>query len=435
MASVVFPSKELLETSGYAAICHVPFIISSETHYLREPSRYLRERALLEWPPLEMDIGDRVAYPTVTTLRNSAEKLKNFLEWCEDGGFDWRYVEYTNHLILGYQRAMAQGTWSRDKTPLSPRTINQRVSEATLYLKWAADRGLRPAFYVAEGTSSRKVSTGNHTRSGQTIHVSSRIGRAPERPTSLAIPTPQAVGRWLGAVYTQRGYVKGLCAELIIATAIRLRECIEWRADTLPSNPAEWLVIGDKVQVDIQYGTKGRKAAPDSIIGPRRRISIPLALAQKLHAYRMGLRLVQHQRWIRAGTTKAEQRTRMQSAAPQRLFLGERSNRPFTPRMLRHAWSGVPLPVAGWCPHLGRHYWACTTLLDQLQRRVASLGKTLSDVPGDWITGMGQSELSILIRPQLGHLDEATSLLYLQWLRNAANCLFGPLDYLEFLET
>lgn len=111
MAFVVFPDKVKLEATGYAAVSHVPFMLSSDERYLSEASRYLRERALLEWPPLDQSVGPEhfgytVPYPTITTLRNIADRLKNFLEWCENAQVDWRLVEYTQHLILGYQRSM-----------------------------------------------------------------------------------------------------------------------------------------------------------------------------------------------------------------------------------------------------------------------------------------------------------------------------------------
>jgi len=434
MSFLIFPDPDFVETSGYASVAHVPFLIGSDGTYLREPNRYLRERALLEWMPASDERNKfSLPYPTVTTLKNIGDKLKNFLEWCQFRNLDWRDIKYTEHLILGYQRDMDKGKWSVSRTALSPRTINQRVSEATTYLRWAAERGERPPLYIPARDTKRKISSATQT-SSRRFTSRTRGGKAPERITPLHLPTPEQVGKWLSAVYSQRGYVKGLCCELIVSTAIRLRECIEWRTDTLPENPADWHVIDDNVQVTIKYGTKGHKASPDSIIGPSRPISIPLRMAMKLHEYRAGRRLVQQTRWARSGGTKEIRDIRRKHPSGSQLFLGEHSNCPFSSRMLRYAWSGAPLPFKGWSPHVGRHYWACTTLLDLLQQRVASLGKALNDVPGDWLTGTAQSDLVMVVRPQLGHIDPETTLLYLAWLRKSATVQYTALSYVDFLE-
>ncbi len=71
--------------------CAGPLRLASR--YCRAYNRYLRERALLEWHP-----GAGSDVPRVRTLKNIADSLCNFVQWCEQQGTSWQEVTYAGVL-------------------------------------------------------------------------------------------------------------------------------------------------------------------------------------------------------------------------------------------------------------------------------------------------------------------------------------------------
>lgn len=424
---VLFPDPELMCERGFQSIAHVPFVLDDDGKYLDEPSRYLRERALLEWLPEQAFSGAaaqprrRLSYPTVDSLRSMGDRLKNFLEWCASKKLDWRYADYTRHVVGAYQTAMSTGDWSRYGEPLAGKTINARASEATLFLSWAEQTGLRAKdaapFRVPTWRSKRKTSS-KPLKFNADTGVLTRAGEVPERPPLFVLPTPEQVGTWLRRVYVTRGQVKGLCCELILETGIRNRECVRWRADYLPSDRDQWHVRGGKVVICLRAGTKGRRASPSAIDGPARWIALPIGLAERLHSYRQNERSSQHARWVRAAKNPEERARRQRQGSPPELFLGERSNRPFSTRMLRRAWSETPSDIEGWRPHLGRHYFACHKLIDITLKKIRAAGRELGQLNSDWLMGSLLSDITTVLRPQLGHVSDSTTNDYLAWLQD-----------------
>jgi hypothetical protein len=170
VAKVFHPDAARLEAIGFKSVAHVPVLFDGKQHYSREYNRYLRERALLEWHPSGEDAAD---YPSPGTLRNIAHLLKNWIEWSEASSIAFAAATYGD--VLKYQRDQESGRWSSEGKKLNPRTANARADEVTNFLKWAAEKALRPRFKVKHFQARVGQMGGRPART-----VLSRAGRAKE---------------------------------------------------------------------------------------------------------------------------------------------------------------------------------------------------------------------------------------------------------------
>ncbi|MDH2052323.1 hypothetical protein [Achromobacter marplatensis] len=434
---VLFPDADEMDAAGYASLRHVPFFLNDDLSYPEDVNRYIRERALLEWRFTDAFPEDQVptlrralSYPTTASLRTLAERLKNFLHWCDWRGKDWKTISFLDDIVNGYQLDMLTGRWSAQAQRLRAETINRRVSETVLFLAWTAKRGLREAplsiphlrhwASYGEGYSHRPLS----------------LPKVHDVLRQFELPKPAIVAAWMKDVTALKGPVKALCCELVLETGIRIEECVQWRADTLPHDRRNWNVRGDTVRVQICAGTKGRRHRPDDVNGPPRWISLPITLAEKLDRYRKETRNSQHARWIRSSSTSQERSDRRSTKIPDRLFLGETSNRPFSARMLRSAWTGVPTSPPGWSPHKGRHYFACMRLLTLTNARFELAGTSSRHFNSDWLVGSLTNDIEISLKPALGHISPHTTNKYIQWIQDwyEAQDTKGPLRWQEYLD-
>jgi integrase len=437
MAIYIFwPDSQDLTTRGFGRVAHVPCFFDSEWKYQREPSTYLIERALLDWTPTGKGKKGTQRKPARVSLQTYAESLSNFLEWAERRGVDWRSAEYTRHVLEGYQRDMAQGSWSTKGTGLSASTINARVQEACNFMSWAALRGLRTDFFVPTTTQQIPTQSAVNSHGHRAEEVEVRVGRARPDPKTLRLPTVEETKKWMAAVLTKRGKTKALMIELILKTGIRREEAAAWRTDTLPENKESWHVIGDQVEATIRFGTKGEDLGDDNgdKKGPARTIWMPLELAEKLHEYRRGARLAARAKWARLAPNKDEQRKRAKQVSPH-LFISDSTGERITAKTLYEAWTGVGhLPFPGWSPHPGRHYWACMTLLRLAKKRADALAAKVEKLPTDWLTSNTLSDIQQVITPQLGHIDKKTTDIYIQWVRRLFSSGETQLQYSDYLD-
>lgn len=420
---LMWPEKEQMLEAGFQDLSGVPFVLRDDWSYHDEASWFIRDRALLAYKPGLDSIAAQASgkYPTRKSLEAFGRSVINFLEWCEARHVRWQDVEFTSHLINGYQAEMMRGSWSSSGNKLNPNTVNGRVSEALHFLDWAGQRGLREHFQVLTVTKNIVVPTHRNTHGHQAMQKEVRAGRVRPNPSTLRLPTDEEVKAWHRSVTIESGFTKGLMCEVILKTAIRREEVSQWRVDTLPIDRADWQVRGDNVTVAIMYGTKGGKDEDEEGLeyGPSRSITFPLSLAERLAHYREFVRPVNWSKYVRAAKTDVERRERRRNQ-PKRLFLSDAIGRPVTASRLYEAWvhaSRCPFP--GWSPHGGRHYWACKTLIKAIERhRLAVEGSAgeLSALSPTWITGCATDTLMLEIRPQLGHIDLATTEMYIQWV-------------------
>lgn len=425
---VAYASPEFITQAGFEKVAHLPFIFDSQLAYHRHGSQFLIDRGLGTWDPRNRGIDQNPHPPTTKSMKNYADRLANFLEWCEIRSLDPVTADYKRDLIGRYQKEMLKGIWSRDNKALSERTINVRVDTAADYLSWMADKALRTPFFIPKITRSITTSNPKSSRGHQSKESEVREGKLREAEGHLTLPEDAVIAAWLNRLYTKEGSgsTVGLIAELVLETGIRREEAASWRLDTLPIERDKWRIVNPLSEVDnqavvviLRYGTKGREYGHDhgDKIGPSGEILVPLPMALKLHHYREKVRPKALGIAIRKGTTLAEQR-RIQAEAVH-LFLKPASGKRYTGKNIHDAWCSVEHP-SGWSPHLGRHYWACTTLWRKLQVHLRFLEEALKAEIGDDVLGSIRSNaLSIIrieIQPQLRHASEQTTLLYLRWI-------------------
>lgn len=403
---LLWPDQDKLQTLGFGSVKDVPAVFDSRWKYEPVVSRYLREKAKLEMPPAL----PRNRYPSPKTLQTFGQSICNFLEWCEARKVDWMTATYTSHLIDGYQGDMLKGVWAKDGKPLAAATVNLRITVSIEYLQWAALRGLRGPFRVP--SVLKRIQADRHMSSRAHMQVEARAGAVRKNPQMLRIPTDPELRTWLGEVSVRAGSTKALMVDTVLATGVRREEISQWQTDTLPVEREAWMVRGEYVTVLLTHGTKGRKhhGMAGCLMGPSRHIDIPLSLANRLAAYREYERPKLMRNFVKAAASTKERRERM-AIAKGRLFLSDYSGAPISAQSIYRAWTTAEkLPFKGWTVHCGRHYYACKTLLDRLSR-VLRMGGNHQD-----LVASAQDIISLVIQPQLGHVDAATTQVYFTWI-------------------
>lgn len=412
---LVWPDTERLTEEGFGNVADIPVVFDANWSYQTLPSLYLRERALCNYRPRNAKMS--VLELTERSNQVFGESICNFLEWCELHSKDWRTLDYKNGILKGYQAALSAGTFSANQRGLAPSTANGRAQEACNFLDWAYIRGFREEFRVITKTvpltsSNPELSHGHRQRFAEV-----RVGAVRPNPRSLHMPSKSDVSIWLESVGIEKGYTKCLMAELILRTAIRREEAVQWRTFTLPK-PEEWIVKGGEISVTIEYGAKGKKRKNErgDIVGPARTVMIPVDLAERLHKYQETKRLKFFSIYVKSAKTSQERDARRKNE-PEQLFLSDYTGLPISAQTLYDAWTEASrLPYKGWSPHLGRHYWACNELLIEAKKHFDFLSKyDRSQIPLDWIKGNVCDVITLRIQPQLGHIDKETTERYIAW--------------------
>jgi hypothetical protein len=296
-----------------------------------------------------------------------------------------------------------------------------------------SDKGLRQSFTVPTETKSiptnQAGSFGRHDE--RTTEV--RSGKARTRKLGLRMPTDAEVKQWLNSVYRKFGYAKGLMAETVLVTAVRLEEVASWRVDTLPNDESLWQCANPeaprnqrKVLVTLKYGTKGPDYGDNhgDKIGPEQSIWIPLDLAERLQDYRRNVRNRALRRRIKSAKTVPEQMRRTKDTV--HLFLDERTGKRVTSKSLYHAWTGADVPFKGWSPHRGRDWWACSVLWRESKKHEALVALGLN-APAALLESTAISIVRLQVQPQLRHTDARTSMRYVDWF---THMLTAPLNIL-----
>ncbi len=403
-------------------------------------SRYLRDRSSLDHVPSEAGIPTLRSrrFPTAKSLKTYGEALTNFLDWCEARKLPWESVDYQTHLLDRYQVEMARGSWSASNHGLASSTINSRVAEACRFLSWAADRGLRPDFKVNYGSARVYLDSGTSVHGHKSTITKQRIGDVRKDPVTLRLPSDNEVALWHKSLRARHGLTKALVCELILKTGIRREEAAQWRLNTLPEDRSDWRVTGDAVTVLIRHGTKGPKSVDEfgDEVGPARSILLPLELANRLEEYRHTVRPRLRAKLVRAAPTMVERKMRMKEV-PKSLFLSDFDGRPVSASSIYSSWTETSnLPFKGWCPHQGRHYYACKTLLDSFGARMrAAKGTGISDMVRQGFHGTAMDILKIRIQPQLGHLSVEVTQAYLVWVQRALTLTSVSDEYEQSLDS
>jgi hypothetical protein len=418
MTFLVYPDAQAMRVAKLEAISHCPVLFKDDGREEEEVNWYIRDRAQGRFvrdrllTPLDQLVSGNKAL-TPKSVESVARAIENFLHWCEAHDCDWRGVRNAMALLSQYEADLASGAWSARGEPLAANTILMRVPEARGFLLWTVLRGMR------EESVDHPEAGGPSLLDLTTVTLSHRLpGKGSEsrpKPGRYRMPTPADVERWLEGVHARFGPSKALLCELVIRTGVRSQEALQWRTDYLSIDPEKWDVIGSNVMVEIRYGAKGPKWRDQfgDLYGPSRVICVPRDLAEKLHEYRLDGRAKARERGMRL-------RGESESPDPRRLFLSDFTGQPFGPRTFRQAWCEGPMqPFAGWSIHLGRHYWACWTILQCANRRAQAAALLRDRVPTDWLTANGMADIDLVVKPQLGHVYPETTRGYLVWLQHA----------------
>jgi integrase len=363
------PDAAALTALGYESVSHVPVLFGIDGRYEREINRYLRDCATLRWPDAadpnyRFLTGQRLNYPRVQSLEKTADSLVNFLKWLEYSKLNWREITFDPHLRT-YRRQQFEGEWSRDRQALSGPTIESRLRYVVDFLSWAVAHGLRERFVVPMTVYRKEIRSGD--RSVPAYRSGSRAaGAVRANPQNLRLPEPDELTKWVTDLDHHLDLEKTLVCRTILATAIRLREASLLPFDFIPMLRADWHVTNDGVQFLLTEGTKG---------GRSRYVTMPLAIAEELHRFRTGKRVKNLAKWIRnhPGETK-----------PRQLFLGSFDGTPFSRATIYKSWTSARI-FPGWSPHLGRHTWACYSLLDALQRENKSVERSPTSARMRWV--------------------------------------------------
>lgn len=411
-----------MSDAGFGLVAELPFIVDSRPGYHRLGSRYLIDRGLGVWNPVTRGKAPRPWRPTRRAMHNYAHWLVNFLEWAQAREVNLQSCCYIQHLQQGYQEEMLCGTWSVSGQGLRPSTVNYRVQQACDFLTWMSDKGLRDAFDVSTQNLRVRVDSATGPAGYRIKEVISRLGKVRQSKHRLRMPTDQEVIAWLSSVYKNSGEALGLACETILLTGLRLQETVSLRMDTLPDDRREWHftnpdapISDQQVLVRVSFGAKGPDYGLENgdKVGPERRILIPYVLAEKWDDYRCRKRNPALKLWINDAKSLAERKDRISGAV--HLFRNERTGARLTADNLYRAWKKAVLPFPNWSPHLGRDWWACKTLLREVERH-EYLRKYGHSVASELIESSGRTIIQMRIQPQLGHKQEGTCLIYLQWV-------------------
>jgi len=425
--TVNYTSRNGKFAEKYPALASFPFILDSSPKFHRLANAYLVERGLGLWGPNAREEGRSARIPSPQSLRTYAQWLANFLEWADLRGVDVLTCNYAMHVGGRYQTEMLKGLWSRDGEGLSPNTVNLRVSLACEFLTWMTDTGHRRSFQIPYSTATVKRGSATSSIGHLGFEIQVREGKARAKSRSLQMPTDEQVSIWLAGVYKTCGLTFGLMCETVLLTAMRREEVVSLHNDVLHEDGGQWLIVNpmappfdQQVRITIRYGTKGQyfgASEQGDKIGPERDILIPLSLAKKWHAYRRKERNTAFAQWM----LKAKGAARQSHAKKcVHLFLKESSGTKFTGPNLYDAWKTVGLPgdqKHRWSPHDGRHWWACSVLWREL-RNHSIVGQLSNETATAVLDSTALGIIRLQIQPQLGHVDEATTMLYLRWVRD-----------------
>jgi hypothetical protein len=410
MAFLLRRRPDELEELGLSRFADVPFLVLRDMSYPDEANRFLRERALGIWHPNRREAtayGELVAL-SANTIRSYANDLKSFITFTERRRLDWRSLTHAD-LLGTYDKAMSSGKLrSRGSKPLAAATINRRMAMAIEFMLWSGDKGLRSPFVVLSRRSAPSGSAGRHgrrTRSGGLIQ--GRIGLHRQHPARLRLPSKEELDLWLAEVLVRSGPTLYLAIRHILNTGCRLMETALVREWQVPD--PETIDLHRPARMEIFYGAKGGREIDDPELK-----GTPRSLRFK----RQHLVDLDRFRRLRRKRTLAVFKDRNPGEPlPPQLFLNERTGKPFTSQAIYRAWRNTATkPFPGWSPHLGRHTFACYTLLELLEEDAHRFQQAVQNLPRAYVVSRVEDLIRVYLRPVLGHVDEKTTELYLEWI-------------------
>lgn len=417
---------EYLQGTGYEHLIKIPYIVDGNVRYQRLANEYLIDRGMGVWSPeWERKRGHGTPL-SKKAIKDYALWLANFLEFADARGIDLYTCTYNQHIKGRYEGELVHGTWSRDGVGLAPATINAYTEQASCLLSWMAEKRKRETPFVVPTVSYvKRIGGAKHARGHRTRRVTVRSGKLRVPKRRLRMPRDHELRAWLDDVYGKREEAGGLICELVLMGALRRAEAVAFRVDTLPLDPKSWhrsnpsAAEDDQlILIELVYGTKGANTEENhgDTIGPPRFINIPLRLAWRLHHYREKVRPLHVQKWVeRVRGAKAQQERLDESVHMFVNPAGKRAGQRISYTQIYRFWREAACPYQGWHPHLGRDWWACSTLMREvtLNSQFAELG---GRIPSALFLAGALDVIRHTIQPQLGHKNVETCFIYLQWV-------------------
>ncbi|WP_197386312.1 hypothetical protein [Ralstonia pseudosolanacearum] len=139
---------------------------------------------------------------------------------------------------------------------------------------------------------------------------------------------------------------------------------------------------------------------------------IPLSLALRWDEYRRTARNQAFSQWMK-GVKGTARMTRARQCV--HLFLRDSDGARIKGTQLYSAWTGVELPIDGWSPHQGRHWWACSVLWRELKKH-EDIALVSNETIAALLESSAMSVIRLQIQPQLGHAHDSTTMIYLRWV-------------------
>lgn len=364
--------------------------------YERLPSRFLRETFEGRWE-MSFERSPRGRPLAVTSIIGMGDSLVNFLSWAAVHEIALSNAVYDD--ILVYQDDMQSGQWSRVGLPLGARTINARGSAGCSYLMWMSHIGARTAFVPT--LTATTVKARNGTTYKKTVRTGLKKAKRSQRER-VGLPRETWVDDWLAQVEHRRGKAKMLACRVIVDMGPRIAEVCGASVDCWPSM--------EKIQEAKRYGERQVDMVLEYTKGNNpRSVLIDLDFAEMVR------------KWIddeRPNLVDTYVR-RTKRSAPQAMFLSDALGYEGTPISKTRLYECFRLAVPGytgrWYPHKGRHYFTCVYLLKRVESSAALHGKTISEMPADWVRSQVASHWDTASE-LLGHSDPATTKIYAKWI-------------------
>jgi integrase len=348
-----------------------------------------------------------------------------FVRWCDRYNLDWHLIDYGDDLLETWQTGLLTGTLSTSGKKLANGTVNVLISEAVYFLTWSADRKYRPPFTVTLNSVRVKRSSGRKSHSAGLTQIQSRMGSLPETPDFKMLPTNNEIKTWLHEVHNLRGPVKRLACETIIRTGLRIKECAELQLTDIPEKVnGSWQrgkVLSQGLAVRIHRGNKGRKVSAGSLESVKpRTIYLPLDLAERIYQYIEEMRTTLILRGIDKIKDKAERNKKKREKKSTHLWIGETYGHPLSTGMLYKSWKNVPSCPVDWHPHAGREYFAVETMVQYAMDLCTA--RDVFQVSGvnqlGWIDALMSNQIKVILSPQMGHVSEETTNIYLRKMKH-----------------
>ena len=387
MAAVLFPDKDRLVEHGseFSVLSHIPIVLHPTGAVFTEATDYLRDRALMLWR------AGRKKSPSAGSVRQTAYNLTNFLDWCGEMDLDWRGIERGHDAspksLVGYARMMADGRWS-DAGPIARNTIEARLAIALDFLSYsaAAQRKWRAPFDAAPILGYGRVSSSDRR---------------------YAVPTRVEVAAWLDRLRGETHPSQWLMTQMIFEAGLRREEAVALRAHQIPEPSA--FSDGAYQHIEIIYGTKGGRDPSDpDRKGKARTVRVRTEFLERLHLHARNPR-------ERPASVATFRIAHPEGRVPDHLFLNPDTGLPYSlaqPNKLFQR--AAPLPTTPWTPHMGRHFYACWTLLELLQEESHLATLRRGDLLPSTLKEFGHSSL-LRLKQYLGHASEETTDIYLAW--------------------